>query len=281
MPRSVLITGCSSGIGHALARAFAAHGDLVIATARRLSSLESLRPQCQTMALDVTSDTSRADLLEQLAEKGIRHIDILINNAGISAMGPVIELPAEQLRGQFETNVIAPVLLTQALFPLLQQSQRPLVVNIGSVSGVLTTPFAGAYCASKAALHSLSDAMRMELAPFGVQVITVQPGAIQSSFGDSAASGIEAWLGAHSRYAHIRDGIMARAQASQVNATAANDFAAALLEELSTAKPKALIRIGTSSRSMPLVARWLPNAMTRRVLSRKFGLDKLQAKYPS
>ncbi|WP_071871146.1 SDR family oxidoreductase [Atopomonas hussainii] len=275
MPRSILITGCSSGIGHALARAFAAHGDLVIATARRLSSLESLSPQCQTMALDVTSDTSRAALLEQLAEKGIRHIDILINNAGISAMGPVIELPAEQLRGQFETNVIAPVLLTQALFPLLQQSQRPLVVNIGSVSGVLTTPFAGAYCASKAALHSLSDALRMELAPFGVQVITVQPGAIQSSFGDSAASGVEAWLGSHSLYAHIRDGIMARAQASQVNATAADDFAATLLTELNTDQPKALIRIGKGSRSMRAVARLLPSELTRTLLSRKFSLNRL------
>lgn len=275
MNRTILITGCSSGIGQALAQAFADNGDRVVATARRVDSLEDLPKQCLKMGLDVTADESRAALLNQLEDAGIQHLDMLINNAGISAMGPMLELPAEKLRGQFETNVVAPVLLTQQLFPLLQKSKRALVVNVGSVSGILTTPFAGAYCASKAALHCISDAMRMEMAPLGVQVITVQPGAIRSSFGDSAANSITDWLDEDSLYAPVRDGIMARANASQVNATSAEEFAATLLAAVEPERPAALIRIGNGSRALPAMARWLPGERLRGILARKFKLNQL------
>ncbi len=278
MTRCVLITGCSSGIGQALALAFAANGDQVIATARDPGALLSLAEAgCETLGLDVSSDASRANLLEQLQAAGHERLDILINNAGISAMGPLLEIPAESLRGQFETNVVAPVLLTQALFPLLRRGQRPLVVNIGSVSGLLTTPFAGAYCASKAALHSLSEAMRMEFAPFGVQVITVQPGGIQSKFGAAAAAGINDWLDETSPYTPIRDHIMARAGASQIQATPAARFATELLSGLAGEKPAPRQRIGHGSRALPALARWMPAGLMRRILSRRFGLSRLRA----
>ncbi len=276
MPRTILITGCSSGIGHALALAFVHNGDRVVATARRTESLHALKELGATcLALDVNSQTSHAALREALWAADIDHLDILVNNAGISAMGPLLELPAEKLRGQFETNVIAPVLLVQTLFPLLQAGAQPVVVNIGSVSGILTTPFAGAYCASKAALHSISEAMQMELQPLGVQVVTIQPGAIQSNFGDAAASSIQEWLDADSRYAAIRDGIMARAGASQVNATETQAFAARVVAGLRSSHPAPVQRIGHGSTALPLLSRLFPTALRRRVLSRKFGLNRL------
>ena len=271
--RNVLITGCSSGIGQALAQRFAKQGDAVIATARKPESMANLVALgCRTLALDVNDAQSRQQLADQLSGQTI---DILVHNAGISAMGPLLELPEDKLRGQFETNVIAPVLLTRALFPLMRGSSAPLIVNIGSVSGILTTPFAGAYCASKAALHAISDAMRMELAPFGFQVTTVQPGAIQSNFGAAATANVTAWLDDNSLYAAIRDGILARAGASQVNATPAEDFADELVRQLSAGRAPRETRIGHGSRTFPALKRWLPGARLDRVLSGKFGLDKL------
>src|SRR5690554_8069381 len=86
---------------------------------------------------------------------------MLINNAGYGAMGPIVEMPLEQMRRQFETNVYAPLVMAQTLLPLLERSDAALIVNIGSVSGILTTPFSGAYCASKAALHSRSEERRV------------------------------------------------------------------------------------------------------------------------
>ena len=275
MTRTVLITGCSTGIGRALAEAFNQQGDTVIATARRPETLEALaKAGCETEALDVNSDASMQALLDSIRSRH-QHIDVLINNAGISAMGPMAEIPADKLRGQFETNVIAPVLLTQKLLPLLRASSQGVIINIGSVSGILTTPFAGAYCASKAALHCISDAMRMELAPFGIRVVTVQPGGIQSNFGDAAAASVNDWLSEDSLYAPIRDGIMARAGASQVDATPAGEFAAELVKNLNSSKANTW-NIGHGSRLMPFLARWMPEAQLSRTLSRRFGLLRLQ-----
>ena len=180
----VLITGCSSGIGAALAREFHARGAVVYATARRTESLAALaQAGLRTLALDVNDDTSIAAALDVVRqEQGCLHL--LVNNAGFSQVGAVLDLEREHLRRQFETNVIAPMAVTRAALPLLLAARErpatgmphPTVANVGSIVGLFTTPFAGAYCSSKAALHALTDALRMEAAPLGVQVVTIQPG---------------------------------------------------------------------------------------------------------
>ncbi|MBF3045993.1 SDR family NAD(P)-dependent oxidoreductase, partial [Pseudomonas aeruginosa] len=139
----------------------------------------------QAVQLDVNDAAALARLAEELGVEAAG-LDVLVNNAGYGAMGPLLDGGVEAMRRQFETNVFAVVGVTRALFPLLRRKSG-LVVNVGSVSGVLVTPFAGAYCASKAAVHALSDALRLELAPFGVEVLEVQPGAIASNFGASAS----------------------------------------------------------------------------------------------
>ncbi|MBG0843964.1 SDR family oxidoreductase [Pseudomonas chengduensis] len=272
MPQpSVLITGCSSGIGRALADAFKAGGYAVWATARKANDLTALEQAgFNAVQLDVNDGQALQQLSARLS-KEIGGLDVLINNAGYGAMGPLLDGGVEAMQRQFETNVFSIVGVTRAFFPLLRRS-RGLVVNIGSVSSVLVTPFAGAYCASKAAVHALSDALRMELAPFSIQVMEVQPGAIASSFGANASQQAEALIREDSPWWPLREGIRARANASQDNPTPANEFAARLLAAVQRDKRPRLLRLGNGSRALPLLATLLPKALLQRVLSKRFGL---------
>jgi len=264
---TVLITGCSSGIGRALADAFRDAGHHVWATARKAEDVEVLNAAGFTARqLDVNDSEALARLAEELET-----LDILINNAGYGAMGPLLDGGVEALRQQFETNVFAVVGVTRALFPLLRRS-RATVVNIGSVSGVLVTPFAGAYCASKAAVHALSDALRLELAPFGVQVMEVQPGAIDTHFANNAQRQAEQVLAADSPWWPLREHVQARARASQDRPTSAAVFAQRLLAATRKSPVPALVRIGNGSTALPLMARVLPQRLLDWVLRKRFGL---------
>ena len=186
-------------------------------------------------------------------------------------MGPLLDGGVPAMQRQFETNVFSIVGVTRALFPVLRRT-KGLVVNIGSVSGVLVTPFAGAYCASKAAVHALSDALRMELAPFGIRVMEVQPGAIQSSFAKNAGHEAEQLINEQSPWFPLREGIRARAKASQDKPTPANEFAAELLKAVQQSKPPRLIRIGNGSRALPLLATLVPKGLLESTLMKRFGL---------
>ncbi|KGE65293.1 MULTISPECIES: SDR family oxidoreductase [Pseudomonas] len=266
---NVLITGCSSGIGRALADAFKATGYTVWASARRPEDVAALAAAgFNAVELDVNDSAALQRLAEQLGE-----LDVLVNNAGYGAMGPLLDGGTEAMQRQFETNVFSIVGVTQALFPALRRS-KGLVVNIGSVSGVLVTPFAGAYCASKAAVHALSDALRMELAPFGVQVMEVQPGAIDTSFAKNAGAQAELLINEQSPWWPLRDGIRARSQASQDNPTPAHRFAAQVLKGVQHLAPPRLLRAGNGSRALPLMAALLPKGLLERVLKKRFGLER-------
>jgi short-subunit dehydrogenase len=270
---NVLITGCSSGIGRALADAFQAAGYRVWATARKDGDLAALQQAgFQAVQLDVNDGEALERLASRLNEE-IGGLEVLINNAGYGAMGPLLDGGVQAMRQQFETNVFAVVGVTRAMFPLLRRS-RGLVVNIGSVSGVLVTPFAGAYCASKAAVHALTDALRLELAPFAIEVMEVQPGAIASSFGANASQQAEALIRQDSPWWPLRDGIRARAGASQDNPTPAEAFAAQLLAAVQRDKRPRLLRLGNGSRALPLLAALLPGALLDLVLSKRFGLAR-------
>lgn len=271
-PGVALITGCSSGIGRELAQQLVQQGWQVYAGARRPETLEAIASQqLLPVQLDVNSTEQVAQCVGRI-ETEVGRLDLLVNNAGYGAMGPVIEMPLAELRQQFETNVFAPLGLAQAALPLLLQSDAPLVVNIGSISGIVTTPFSGAYCATKAALHSLSDALRMELAPLGVQVMTIQPGAIQSEFGNNAERSLAATLPADSLYQPVRAFIDARARASQQNGTPTREFVQDLAKAIDQQPP--VRRLGRGSTSLPLLKRLLPVRWLDRLLSRRFGLNR-------
>lgn len=270
---TVLITGCSSGIGLALAEAFQSAGFEVWASARKPEDVARLQAIGLTARqLDVNDEASLATLAAELEQRG-NGLDVLINNAGYGAMGPLLDGGVEAIRRQFETNVFAVVGVTRALFPTLRRA-RGLVVNIGSVSGVLVTPFAGAYCASKAAVHALSDALRLELAPFGIRVMEVQPGAIASSFASNAGREAEQLLHEESPWWPLREGIRARARASQDKPTPTSEFAQGLLKAVQQAKPAPLVRLGNGSRALPLLQALLPHGLQQWVLKKRFGLNR-------
>jgi NADP-dependent 3-hydroxy acid dehydrogenase YdfG len=269
---SVLLSGCSSGIGKALAVEFASRNCNVIATARKPETFSELQhPNIKFLQLDVTDTASiQRCINDALALNG--RIDILVNNAGFGLMGPLAEVGIGDLRSQFETNVIGLVALTQAALPAMMAQKRGLIVNIGSISGVFTTPFAGAYCSSKAAVHSISDAMRIELAPFGIRVVTIQPGAIQSHFGQTAARSIDKFRSDSSQYNKYAAFIEQRAFASQQGATSAEALAVKVVDTLLSPNPPSLIRIGKKSILLPLLQRILPQSLQDAILARQFGL---------
>lgn len=275
-PELVLITGCGSGIGKALAQAFHRAGHAVCATARRLDTLSDLAALgIMTRPLDVTDAHAIAQLMNNLRDEG-HTVGTLVNNAGYGAMGPLLDVPSQEWQRQFDVNLFAPMALTRAVLPQMIERGRGGIVNISSVSGVMPTPFAGPYCASKAAFNAMSDSLRMELKPLGIRVVTVQPGGIRSGFGDQAASQVH--LAPDSPYQAVRDGVLARANDSQTKAMPADTFAHLLVAKLAQAHCPELIRLGDKSQLMPLIKRNLPTWLLDRILSKRFHLDRLQAR---
>ena len=187
--RTVLITGCSSGIGKATAARLARNGWTVYATARRPETLAELTG-CKHLALDVTDDASMSAAVDAvLAEAG--QIDALVNNAGYSLSGAVETLNVDGIRREFETNVFGLVRLSQLVLPAMRSQGRGRIVNIGSMGGKVTFPGGGAYHASKYAVEAFSDALRFEVAGFGVKVVLVEPGLIITNFDDAALASMD------------------------------------------------------------------------------------------
>ncbi|MEA2273056.1 MAG: hypothetical protein QOI98_1764 [Solirubrobacteraceae bacterium] len=182
MAQTVLITGCSSGIGHATAEHLAQRGFTVYATARRVESIEDLKAKgCRTLALDVIDeDSARAAVRTVESEQDA--IDVLVNNAGYGRSGAIETIPLDEVRRQFETNVFGYLRMAQLVLPGMRERRSGRVVNISSVAGKVTMPGSGVYSASKFAIEAMSDALRFELSGFGVHVVLVQPGPIRTQF---------------------------------------------------------------------------------------------------
>lgn len=267
----VLLTGCSSGIGLALADEFLKRGDRVVATARNAESLADLEGEgCLALPLDVTDGESIERAVVSAMDWAGR-IDILVNNAGYALIGPVAEIAIEDLRVQLETNVVGAVAATQAVVPHMAAAGGGCIVNIGSVSSLLATPFGGAYSASKAALHLLSDALRPEVAPFGIHVLVVRAGGVLTKFPEAAATGLDRYRDPTSLY-HDKVGAMEeRAAMSKNLAMSAEEFARRVVDAATKKNPPAVLKIGGGARIVPATA-MLPKKLLARVLGRKFGL---------
>jgi NAD(P)-dependent dehydrogenase (short-subunit alcohol dehydrogenase family) len=195
----VVLTGASTGIGFATARYLAERGDFVFAGVRRAEDAHKLREAHPThiapLLLDICDDTQVSEAAERveqaLREAGRSTLSALINNAGVALGGPLLEIPISVLQRQLEVNVTSQLRVTQAFAPLLGASAQAQgspgrVIMVSSVSGVRAMPFVGPYTASKFALEGLSDSLRMELLPFGVDVVVVQPGPISTEIWDKA-----------------------------------------------------------------------------------------------
>jgi NAD(P)-dependent dehydrogenase (short-subunit alcohol dehydrogenase family) len=268
----VLVTGCSTGIGRALVRELHAAGHRPFATARRLETLADLAAEgIDTLRLDVGDAPSIAAAVDAVIASAGR-LDVLVNNAGVNAFGPIVETPIEKIRSVFETNVVGLLAVTQTVFPRMAEQRRGRIINIGSVVGLVPTPFAAAYCASKSAVHMLSEVLRMEAKPFGVEVVVVQPGGVKSSIADSGAQDIERFRSEASRYRRAYDGIRKRAYASQDNPMPAEEFARELLRQAFATPPPRVVRLGTGADFLPKLAD-MPGDQRDAMLSGNYGLD--------
>ena len=191
----MLVTGCSSGIGEAIARRLATAGHRVYATARRPEALTGLAALgCRTLALDVTDEGSVAAAIAVVeADEGA--VGVLVNNAGYSQSGPVETVPMDAVRRQFDTNVFGPMRLIQLCLPGMRRQGWGRIVNMSSMGGRLTFPGGGYYHATKHALEALSDALRFEVAGFGVHVVVVEPGLIRTGFSEAAVAAMADGVG--------------------------------------------------------------------------------------
>jgi short-subunit dehydrogenase len=186
--RVVLITGASSGIGRAAARAYAAQGAHIVLAARRDEQLQDAAREVEALgvrALAVRCDITQPADVERLmreTEAAFGGLDVLINNAGIGLFGPVEALSEEQLRQVFEVNFFALVRVTRAALPLLRRKPGGQIVNVSSVLGHRGMPLLGGYCAAKAAVNTLTESLRAELASEGISVLLVSPGFTETEF---------------------------------------------------------------------------------------------------
>jgi NAD(P)-dependent dehydrogenase (short-subunit alcohol dehydrogenase family) len=208
--RSVLITGSSSGIGRATAERFASRGWRVFASMRNAESRGApLRARAAergwrltTPALDVTSDDSVAAAIGDILRETGGRLDVLVNNAGYYQFGALEETSSDELRAQLETNVVGVQRVTRAVLPAMRARRAGTVVTLGSVSGRVAVPLGGPYHASKWALEGMIEALRLELIPFGVRVVLIEPGPYRTMLHDNerlaAAGG-----GAESPYAGL------------------------------------------------------------------------------
>lgn len=205
----MLVTGATSGIGRHASLHLARRGHRVIATGRSADALSTLRQEAgdlalTTVRLDVTDTRSiyeAAAEVDRLTEG--RGIDVLVNNAGYGLLAPVAEVRIDDVRAQLETNVLGLLAVTQVFLPKMISRGRGRIINISSVVGRTSFPFYGAYSASKHAVEALSDALRMELAPLGINVVLVEPGPIRTEFVERAMGTLSPYRKPGSIYASV------------------------------------------------------------------------------
>ena len=247
MTRTWLITGCSAGFGEALASAALAAGDNVVATARRADTLANLvgtAPQrALAVSLDVT-DQQQIDAAVTAATERFGGVDVLVNNAGLASVGAVEELEGPALQQLMDVMFFAPVNLVQAVLPGMRQRRRGAIVQISSMGGQVSMPGFGAYCAAKFALEGISDALAAEVAPYGISVLIVEPGAFATSFGSTRSQ-----MSPDSGHYEDTVGPQRRAVASMDGSQPGDPVkaAAAILEALDAAHPPLRLALGADA----------------------------------
>jgi NAD(P)-dependent dehydrogenase (short-subunit alcohol dehydrogenase family) len=270
---SVLITGAARGIGRATALHLAAQGWRVYAGVRNDGDGQDLQREARTaelvpVLLDVTDRDQLAALDHALPER----LDAVVNNAGIVVDGPVEAVTPEDLRRQLEVNVVGQAAVTQAVLPRIRAS-RGRIVFVSSMSGRLATPFMRAYSASKFALEALADALRIEMRPWGIKVILVEPGSTDTDLWRKALDtldGTEARLRPEHRqlYSEQFAGLRKSTRLIQKQAVPVGDVVAVIERALRTERPRARYPVGAASKIQNVASAVLPTAILDAALSR-------------
>ncbi len=275
--RAVLVTGSSSGIGKATAALLAESGWVVYASARRPETLGALTDLgCRALALDVTDEASMRAAVA-VVEEDHGAVGVLVNNAGFSQSGALEQVDMADARRQFETNVFGPARLTQLVLPAMRAQGWGKVVNIGSMGGRLTFPGGGYYHATKYALEALSDALRFEVAGFGIDVVLVEPGFIRTGFAAAAAAGMSGQSAeGDDPYREFTAGVLASTTGVYDRGLLArlggepDDVARAVREAITTSRPKARYPVTASARLLGGLRAVLPDRAWDSLMARSF-----------
>lgn len=281
----VLITGCSSGIGRAAADAFACGGHNVYATARRADSVaelcrwaEAFGGKAHAVRLDVTDAAMIGSVVSEIVSREGR-IDVLVNNAGYGQIGAVEDVSLEAWRRQLETNVIGLLAATQAVLPAMRSAGHGRIVNVSSVVAHVAVPLMGAYCASKHAVEAASNTLRVEVAPFGIDVALIEPGPIATNFRPN----VEANLADHpiredGPYADMYRAMDAYwAQQSGGNGPTAADVAALIVTAATARRPRTRYRITSVAKWLPRILPFLPDRVFDWLVTRQLRAMKRRA----
>jgi NAD(P)-dependent dehydrogenase (short-subunit alcohol dehydrogenase family) len=280
---AVVITGASTGIGEATALRLDKAGFAVYAGVRREEDGERLRAQASAalmpLLIDVTSqetiDAAAKTVAERAAGRGIAGV---VNNAGITVPGPLEFLPIDRIRQQFEVNVFGQLAVTQAFMPLIRTG-KGRIVNIGSISGRLATPFVGPYSASKFSMEAFSDALRLELRPWDIKVALVEPGSIATPIWQRSldrADEIEREIGPDdtAMYKKQVDAMRVAARELESRGIAADKVAQAVEHALTAKRPKTRYLVGNDARLQAVLAKWAPDRLKDRLIAMQMKLPR-------
>jgi NAD(P)-dependent dehydrogenase (short-subunit alcohol dehydrogenase family) len=266
-PRVALVTGASSGIGRATARALSRRGLTVFGTSRGASG-EADDAGVRMLPLDVRSADSVAACVEAVRARA-GDVEILVNNAGYALLGAIEETTVAEAQAQFDTNFFGVVRMVRAVLPAMRERRSGTIVNIGSVAGLVAMPFGAFYSASKFALEGFTEGLRHEVRPFGIHVSVVEPGFVRTNIGEAgqtAAAGNAAYEGPRSRAA----GVVAASVRSGIDA---DEVAATVVRIVESRDPRLRYRVGRDAAWVPRLKQVSPPSVFEAVTRRLFRLD--------
>jgi NAD(P)-dependent dehydrogenase (short-subunit alcohol dehydrogenase family) len=267
-----LVTGGSSGIGESTARALLAKGFTVYAVARRTDRMSALEAEgVSTFAMDVTDDASMVAGIDRIIEEQGR-IDVLVNNAGYGSYGAVEDVPIEEARRQFEVNVFGLARLVQLVTPHMRSRRSGRIINISSIGGKFYEPFGAWYHATKFAVEGFSDSLRMELRPFGIQVVLIEPGPIRTEWNEIARDSLleRSGDGPYAEWARKAHGVMERFDEPE-RASTPEEVADKIVKAALAKRPAARYPVGRGARVITTSRDLLPDRIFDEVVSRTYG----------
>lgn len=265
--RQPLVTGASSGMGKEIAKRLIQDGFQVYVAARQIDKMEDLAALgARLLRMDISKD-EEIDVAVATILDEVDGVDVLVNNAGFGLYGPVEDIGIDEARYQFEVNVFGPARLTQLLLPAMRKKKAGTIVNITSMGGKIYTLLGAWYHATKHALEGWSDSLRLELAPFGIKVVVIEPGLIETGFGDVVADGLLKRSGTGA-YAKVTEAVAKTTRATYGHGRGSDPrlIADVVSRAVKSARPRTRYAAGKYAKMMIGVRKWLGDRMFDRLI---------------
>ena len=265
--KTALVTGASSGMGKEIAKRLIKDGFQVFVAARQVDKMDDLvKLGARSLRMDIANETEIKAAVDTILSE-VDDVDVLVNNAGFGLYGPIEDISIDEARYQFEVNLFGAARLTQLLLPKMREKRAGTIVNITSMGGKIYTPLGAWYHATKHALEGWSDCLRLELAPFGIKVVIVEPGLIETGFGDVVANGLLERSGA-GPYAKLTQAVAksTREAYGQGRGTDPSVIADVVSKAVSEARPRTRYVAGKYAKPMIKIREWFGDRMFDRVI---------------